>query len=260
MNYQIATLRLAVALGSISLAAGHGVVTGIVAGGTYYTGYEPLSPVPNIASWSTPLNLEHGFVPSSNFTTPDIICHAGATPGQNSISVKSGESLTLQWSAPWVGGHHGPVMSYLANCNGSCSSLPDKTALKFFKIEDAGIIERTPFPAYYAADELRDHNSSWTVWIPPTLKSGNYVLRHEIIALHVAEDLGGAQAYPQCINLNVAGTGSDNPVGQSAETLYKETDPGILIDIWQFGNATYIIPGPAVWSGAVQHAQPAVNR
>jgi hypothetical protein len=127
--------------------------------------------------------------------------------------------------------------------------------LKFFKIAEAGIMAPTPFPAYYASDLLRDNNSSWTVTIPSTLKSGEYVLRHEIIALHVAWNEGGAQAYPQCINLNVTGGGNDVPVGKSAQTLYGLKDEGVLIDIWQF-NGTYAIPGPDVWPGAVGHAQP----
>jgi cellulase len=38
--------------------------------------------------------------------------------------------------------------------------------------------------------------NSWEVTIPATLKPGNYVLRHETIALHESQKVGGAQLYP----------------------------------------------------------------
>jgi cellulase len=226
-----------------------------------YQNYDPrlpeTTPSRPAAGWSIPFDEDYGFVPSSSFTTLDIICHKGATPGQVTIPINAGDSLSLQWSpAPWTSGHHGPVLDYLAPCNGPCS-IVNKTELKFFKIAEAGIIAPAPFPAYYASDLLRDNNSSWTVFIPTTLKSGEYVLRHEIIALHLAWNEGDAQAYPQCINLNVTGSGNKEQAGVSAQALYGAKDEGILIDIWQF-NGTYVIPGPKVWEGATGYAQPSV--
>lgn len=38
---------------------------------------------------------------------------------------------------------------------------------------------------------------SWPVKIPSSLAPGNYVIRHEIIALHAAGSSNGAQNYPQ---------------------------------------------------------------
>jgi lytic cellulose monooxygenase (C1-hydroxylating) len=40
------------------------------------------------------------------------------------------------------------------------------------------------------------NNNTWTVTIPSLIKAGNYVLRHEKIALHQAESAGEAQNYP----------------------------------------------------------------
>lgn len=42
------------------------------------------------------------------------------------------------------------------------------------------------------------NNNTGSLTIPSDLKAGNYVLRHEIIALHSAGQEDGAQAYPQC--------------------------------------------------------------
>ena len=54
----------------------------------------------------------------------------------------------------------------------------------------------------------------------------------EIIALHLAQSIGGAEFYPACIQLNV--TGSGNAVPKSSDLLsfpgaYSATDPGIYV-------------------------------
>jgi hypothetical protein len=235
-----------VILSSAALVAGHGYVTGAVVDGTYYGGYlisqyPYMSSPPATIAWSdTATDL--GYVDGSSYSSADIICHKNARPGAISAPVKAGGSVELQWSE-WASSHHGPVITYLANCNGDCSSV-DKTTLKFFKINEAGLIS----PGTWASDNLRSNNNSWTITIPSTIKAGNYVLRHEIIALHSAFNKDSAQNYPQCFNLKVTGGGSDSPSGTLGTSLYKDTDPGILISIYQ-SLSSYIIPGPVLYTG-----------
>lgn len=64
-----------------------------------------------------------------------------------------------------------------------------------------------------ATDTLIANNNSWTATIPLTLKTGNYVIRHEIIELHATGAPGGAQAYPFCFSLAIIGTGTAAPSG-----------------------------------------------
>ena len=86
--------------------------------------------------------------------------------------------------------------------------------------------------------------------ISRNLKAGNYVLRHEIIALHGARSENGAQLYMQCLNLKVSGSGSvAPPTGVAGSALYTKSEPGIIYDLYS-GATTYPIPGPAVWTGA----------
>ena len=100
------------------------------------------------------------------------------------------------------------------------------------------------------------NNNTWVVTIPPGL-SGNFVLRHEIIALHSAFDQDGedgAQNYPNCINLKISGSGKQHPCRAGADCrygteLYKADDPGILINIYDGSIPNYTIPGPSVWNG-----------
>jgi hypothetical protein len=87
------------------------------------------------------------------------------------------------------------------------------------------------------------------VKIPAGLAPGNYVLRHEIIALHSAGSANGAQAYPQCLNIKVGGSGSKAlPAGTPATKFYTAKDPGILFSLYS-SFSSYPIPGPSVWSG-----------
>lgn len=240
-----------VVLGSAALVAGHGYVSGAVVDGTYYGGYLVTqypyeSNPPDTIAWSeTATDL--GYVDGSSYASSDIICHKSAEPGAISAPVKAGGSVELQWTT-WPESHHGPVITYLANCNGDCSTV-DKTTLKFFKIDEGGLIDDTTVPGTWASDNLISNNNSRTVTIPSTIEAGNYVLRHEIIALHSAENTDGAQNYPQCLNLKVTGGGSDSPTGTLGTALYKDTDPGILVNIYQ-SLSSYTIPGPALYTGA----------
>jgi hypothetical protein len=134
----------------------------------------------------------------------------------------------------------------MANCNGNCSDV-DKTTLEFFKIDAGGLIDDTTIPGTWASDELIAASYSRTLTIPTDIEAGDYVLRHEIIALHGAEDLDGAQNYPQCINLKVTGSGTAKPSGTLGTALYKDTDPGIYVDIWNT-LTTYVIPGPTLYT------------
>jgi hypothetical protein len=93
-------------------------------------------------------------------------------------------------------------------------------------------------------------NFTATATLPRNLKPGNYVVRHEIIALHGARRENGAQAYPQCVNIEVGGSGDFAPVGGVEGTvLYKGTDPGIKFDIYT-DPTSYPMPGPALWTAA----------
>jgi cellulase len=86
--------------------------------------------------------------------------------------------------------------------------------------------------------------------LPANLAPGNYVIRHEIIALHSASNDNGAQLYPQCLNLKVGGNGSVKPTGGVAGTgLYKRDEKGIRFNVYT-NPTSYPFPGPEVWRAA----------
>ncbi|KAL4748923.1 glycosyl hydrolase family 61-domain-containing protein [Aspergillus terricola var. indicus] len=234
----------------------HGYVQNIVVNGVYYSGWEIntypyMTDPPVVAAWQIP-NSNGPIDVSNGYTTEDIICNLNATNAAGYVEVAAGDKINLQWSA-WPDTHHGPVISYLADCGDDCTTV-DKTSLEFFKIDAVGLVDDSSVPGTWGDDELIENNNSWMVEIPSSIAPGNYVLRHEIIALHSAGTEGGAQNYPQCFNLKVTGSGTDSPAGTLGTELYNLDDPGILVNIYS-SLSTYVIPGPTLYSGASSIAQ-----
>ncbi|PKS10422.1 hypothetical protein jhhlp_002173 [Lomentospora prolificans] len=229
----------------------HGIADGLAvyppgaSGGTYYRGYNPSfqyeKPPPEVAEWSTPENLQNGFVAPAAYNTPDIICHLGATPGAVAIPVNAGDELGIHWDT-WPDSHKGPIIDSLANCEGPCQNV-DKTKLKFFDISRQAVIDAAS--DLWAPNVLIRNDLTWFVKIPESIAPGNYVLRHEILALHAAGQANGAQSYPFCFNLAVSSKGTDKPEGRSFEGYYSQTESGIVWDLFGKSPADYTIPGPA---------------
>ncbi|KAG8942277.1 hypothetical protein FRC03_003399 [Tulasnella sp. 419] len=63
-------------------------------------------------------------------------------------------------------------------------------------------------------------------------------------------DSPGAQFYISCGQLRITGSGGGSPGPLvSIPGVYTGQEPGIKLDIYWPVPATYVQPGPAVWSG-----------
>ena len=207
---------------------------------------------PNEIGWAVYNNADEGYV--SDPTSTDMICHIKAQNAPSHATIAAGEQMEIHWDHfP----HAGPVLTYMANCNGPCETV-DKTKLEFFKIDASGLLDWQTSPGDWATTVLLENNYTWTVNIPSDIAAGNYVLRHEAIGLHIT---GQAQYYPNCMNLAVTGGGGNNPAGVVGNALYKATDPGITVNIYN-KLTSYPIPGPPLYAGAkaaVQSPTPATG-
>ncbi|KAL2270511.1 hypothetical protein VTJ83DRAFT_2695 [Remersonia thermophila] len=256
----------------------HSHLAHILINGALYQGFDPRSGLgnhPERVGWFNTAT-DDGFVPPSNYSTPDIICHRDGASPRGHAPVAAGEKVLVQWNG-WPVGHVGPILTYLAPCGGlagdeqGCTGV-DKTALRWSKIDDSkpafqmlprGVRApgRATFPPgqYWATDMLVAANNSWTVVVPSWVKPGPYVLRQEIIALHYAARPDGAQNYPVCVNLWVEppkeGPGPERGFAldrHDAREFYREDHPGVLIDVMKMveTTATYVVPGPTLVRGA----------
>lgn len=241
--------KLALLAGAATTALAHGTVTSFTTDGTenqgflldyYYMEQNGQTP-PEHFGWYAE-NLDNGFVEPNSFGTADIICHKNARPATASASVAAGGVVEFQWTE-WPDSHMGPVITYVANCGGDCADA-DKESLQWVKIEEAGYDAEA---GQWAAIALIENGNKWATTVPETLAPGNYVFRHEIIALHGAGSPNGAQNYPQCVNIEITGSGTDEPEGVVGTELYSAEDPGILFDPYSGGEADYVIPGPPLY-------------
>lgn len=151
-----------------------------------------------------------GFVSTQHYQTPDIICHKSATAPNTTATVSAGGIVEFKWNQ-WVENHMGPVMTYVANCHGDCQKV-DKEQLKWVKIDHGGFNEVT---GKWAAVEMIANDAKWVTKVPKELVAGNYVFRHEIVAIY------GKQHYPQCMSIKITGNGTESPDGVFGMEIYS---------------------------------------
>lgn len=204
----------------------------------------------NSVGWVCPTLMYNEFVDPPRYSSKDIICNTGNTPGPKHAPVQAGSTVTMKWS-DWPDHHRGPMLTYLADCKGSCKDV-DPSKLEFFKIAEAGMSQDIPSDqpstGHWPTDDLRANGMQYDVVIPKGIADSNYVIRHEIIALQETQR-SGAQHYARCFNLEVTGGGSDRPAGVVGTALYKASDPGLTVDITQAQPNGYPIPGPPLYNG-----------
>ena len=97
------------------------------------------------------------------------------------------------------------MIDYLADCGGSCANFQGDTGTPWVQFDQMGYDTTKSLP--WGSDFLAKQGASWTVSIPAGLKSGEYLLRHKILGLHVAGTRMGAQFYPACMQIKASGSG-----------------------------------------------------
>ncbi|KDR72253.1 hypothetical protein GALMADRAFT_229076 [Galerina marginata CBS 339.88] len=230
---------------------GHGYVQDIVSGSTHFTGYLPYqdpyyNPPPQRIVRKIP-----GNGPVTDLSLIDLQCNgytgggvAGSAPAPIYATVAAGSQLALNWTT-WPDSHVGPMITYMARAPSDITKWSPGTSAVWFKVAQSG---KTSDGKWAATDLLTASKSIYTFTIPPKLKAGQYIVRHEIIALHSASTYPGAQVYPGCIQIQVTGSGTALPTSfVSFPGAYTASTPGIVFDVYT--SATYPIPGPAVWTG-----------
>ncbi|SPQ20626.1 fbedf0fd-c147-479d-80c0-ea752ca01806 [Thermothielavioides terrestris] len=178
-------------------------------------------------------------------TSPDIRCYTSQT-APNVATVPAG--ATVHYISTQQINHPGPTQYYLAKVpEGSSAKTWDGSGAVWFKIS-------TTMPYLDSNKQLvwPNQNTYTTVntTIPADTPSGEYLLRVEQIALHLASQPNGAQFYLACSQIQITGGGNGTPGPLVAlPGAYKSNDPGILVNIYSMQPGDYKPPGPPVWSG-----------
>lgn len=147
------------------------------------------------------------------------------------------------------GAHYGPVLAYMTKVSNAATA---DGSTGWFKVFEDGW-KKNPSgwgggDDYWGVKDLNACCGKINVKIPSDIPAGDYLLRAEVIALHTASGVGGAQPYATCYQLRVTGGGSASPATVNFPGAYSASHPGIQVNI-HTQMTSYSIPGPAVYSG-----------
>jgi len=235
----------------------HGFVKQVTVDGKVFQGPNPFNPS-NEDTVIWPYSGGNG--PINDVNSADITCNKVIRSAKISAEAKGGSTIVFDWngSSFWPAGdtgtgpqnHHGPVMNYLAKCPGKCADAKPQD-LEFVKVQEVGRVEAGPIPGVWGTDLITKSGSTFTFQLPTGLASGEYVLKHDLLALHNAQN-NDAQFYPVCANLVITDDGS-RPLtgGQKFPGGYKADDPSLHVNLFDgsIENKEYIIPGGPVFGG-----------
>ncbi|KAH8729001.1 glycosyl hydrolase family 61-domain-containing protein [Phaeosphaeriaceae sp. PMI808] len=239
----------------LASASAHGGVDYYKVGTTVFQGWSPY----NSASGQKSLQRQYStydplFI--KDLSTVNIRCNNAGAMGTGVIgTVAAGSKLVAHWKQ-WT---HRPtsVMVYMAKCPGSCDSFSGAGQV-WFKIDHKGLVSGTQNSGKWAGDEILE-TLFWTSTIPASLAPGNYLIRHELLAVHQANN---PQFYPECAQFEVTGSGTASPASSylvSFPGAYTGKEPGIAFNIDSEDAkkaTTYQIPGPPVWNGSGSGSSP----
>ncbi|KAH8149139.1 uncharacterized protein LAJ45_06678 [Morchella importuna] len=225
-----------------STVSGHGHVKTHEMNGVKYIGYLPIADPDFTADAPSIVRKIPGDGPIKTPLLANITCNQGAVPipGRTG-AVDAGSPIKFYWNE-WP--HQGPIFTYMAKCDPDCGSFTGTSGPVWFKIHEQGYNNVTN---QWATQKLFDDGNTWTSTIPACLAPGDYLVRHEIIALSDAYKSGGCQFYPSCAQVTVVGSGTVNPTGYALPGFYKPTDPGILFNT-NLPYTYYPMPGPPVFT------------
>ncbi|KAF7985051.1 hypothetical protein HWV62_8895 [Athelia sp. TMB] len=164
--------------------------------------------------------------PVTDVTSEDISCYDSAGNGTaTTATVAAGSTIGLNVAGnPSTLYHPGVLNVYLAKAPSTGVAGWTPTGNVWFKVYEISAVTDGGTSITFPSQNLP--GISFT--IPKNLPSGQYLVRTEHIALHVASSYGGAQFYLSCAQISVTGGGSD---------IYYPIP------------TTYTQPGPAVWTG-----------
>ncbi|KAH6619427.1 glycoside hydrolase [Chaetomium sp. MPI-SDFR-AT-0129] len=242
-------------LGSVALLAGgaaaHGAVTSYIVAGTNYPGYQGFSPSnsPDVIQWQWP-----DYNPTMSCSAAKVKCNGG-TSATKFAPAAPGDTVSAIWGQ-WTHSQ-GPIIVWMYKCAGEFSGC-DGSGAGWFKIDEAGfhgdgtsVFLDTETPSGWDIAKLVGGNKQWDSKIPAGLAPGNYLIRHELIALHQANT---PQFYAECAQIQITGSGTAQPDSSHKASIpgyCSDSDSNIRVPINDHSiPQTYTVPGPPVWTGA----------
>ncbi|EPS44425.1 hypothetical protein H072_1590 [Dactylellina haptotyla CBS 200.50] len=260
MSRRLFEMRLLSAVALLSAAStvmGHAYVKEFIIGGQSWPGFDPfveLNTQQGFVNQYWNVNRLRGKMTDTYITkkgSDEVICKPAAQPVPTVPRAQAGSQVTFRWSR-WQFNHVGPIITYLAECPQSRCAQAIGARLNWFKIDQAGLSGRV-----WATDILQRQGKSYTIQLPTNIRNGQYLMRHEMLALQTSEGgkpgqkaIKDSQIYPVCVNIEITGgTAQQNPQGVPLQQYYTKQTPALNIpEVRQFYGA-YMFPGPPMPPG-----------
>ena len=185
-------------------------------------------------------NPEYKFIrKNSNYNSPvtdlasnDLRCNVGATgAGTETSTVAAGSDVSF--TADVAVYHNGPVSFYMSKAPGAAADYDGSG--DWFKIKDIS-------PNFDGGSATWDLERTYSVTIPKSVPSGDYLLRIQQLALHNPYPSGIPQFYISCAQITVTdgGDGSPGPMAKIPGFI-GGTEPGYTVNIYNNFNS-YTVP------------------
>ncbi|KAJ7111171.1 glycoside hydrolase family 61 protein [Mycena crocata] len=188
--------------------------------------------------------------PVKGANNPSVNCGNDAQLATDITDANPGDKMSFLWTggdlSRWP--HNtGPMLTYMASCGSTDCTTFNSAKAKWFKIAQVG---RDSNGEWFQNRIFEQNGVAANVTLPSNIAPGAYLIRHEIIALHLATEVGGAEFYPSCSQIRVGGSGTGAPTADELVLLpgaYSDKDPGIFVpDVFDTPPAPYTFPGPPI--------------
>ncbi|KAJ9156095.1 Glycoside hydrolase family 61 protein [Pleurostoma richardsiae] len=176
--------------------------------------------------------------PVTSLSDPDLRCNVGGASGANTttVDVKAGDPFTFSLDQAVY--HQGPVSLFMSKAPGKASEYDGSG--NWFKINDW-------LPTFGSGGATWPMYAQYTYNIPKCIADGEYLLRIQSLGIH--NPGGTPQFYISCAQVHVTGGGSTVPAtGGTIPGLFKATDPGYTVNIYNPDFKSYIAPGGSVFA------------
>ncbi|KAK3940008.1 glycoside hydrolase family 61 protein [Diplogelasinospora grovesii] len=252
MAVTVPLLLAVLAAFSVPDVLAHGGLANYTVGETWYRGYDP--DLPAADQLGQPWMIQRQWASIDPIFSVDdkyMACNKPGVPPPSYIPIQAGENITAVY---WYWLHPvGPMTAWLAYCPRDDCTEVDVNQAEWFKIWEAGLLEGPNLAeGIWYQKQFQHWDGSpdlWPVTIPKSLKPGLYMVRHEILSIHIENK---PQFYPECAHLNITGTGTVLPPKEYLKKFpgaYDANDPSININVYATNTTNYTIPGGPIWDG-----------
>jgi hypothetical protein len=187
------------------------------------------------------------YMPTKSVEGDDFRCNTGsfANAGKTGVrQVQPGDEIGFGLAYDATILHPGPLSAYMSKAPSDVHEYDGSG--DWFKIYELGPTDFTPEGIEWGVTGKANFTFPLSTETPP----GQYLVRIEHIAIHGAQDLGGAEFYFTCAQIEVGGNSDATPDPTvKIPGVYSATDPGIHFNMYYPLPTSYPIPGPSVWPG-----------